>query len=76
MCEGVGFGGLIHMICCPTEGCDTIVVGLAGKEHALCACCFAPLDDGDTGLVKDEEIIVVDTHGGARVVSPLEKEDA
>lgn len=55
MCEAVAQAGFLHRaFFCRTEGCDGCLVFLKDKNHGLCACCFKPLDDGDTSLVKEE----------------------
>lgn len=55
MCEEVGFGGLFHAITCRTPNCDNVLIAVRGKAHGFCACCFAPLDDGDTSMVQDQD---------------------
>lgn len=55
MCEGLNMGGPAHEAFCSTIGCDGAVILLKDKSCCYCACCFKPLDDGDTSLVQDEE---------------------
>lgn len=61
MCESVADGGPLHSACCCTTGCDGFVLLLAGKSCCYCACCFKPLDDGDTSLVNEGDENPYDT---------------
>lgn len=54
MCEALEPAHAAHVILCQTIGCDGILIAVTGKAHWLCACCFGPLDDGDTSLVEEE----------------------
>lgn len=59
-CEVVFPAPLGHVLFfCPRPGkCDGMMLWVTGRAHGFCACCFKPMDDGDTSLVLDEEIEV------------------
>lgn len=60
-CETVMYGGFLHRrFLCDTDGCDGFLVFLQEKDHGLCACCFRPLDDGDTSLIEGERTMSYD----------------
>lgn len=54
LCTEVGMPAPDHDAHCLRSKCEGFILRLAGKTCGLCACCFAPLNDGDSSRVEDE----------------------
>jgi hypothetical protein len=46
-----------HALYCELDACSCLIFFLRDKDHGFCAERFVPLNDGDTSLVKDEEVV-------------------
>lgn len=59
-CDEIAPGGVIHRIFCGEKGCEGIDILVGGRPCPMCSCCFGPLDDGDTSMVREEEFLTDD----------------